>query len=153
MPIKSQEITKFHHYPVTLILYVWSSHHTLMRTKVYTNILWNLQVQAAGAHAGYTTLLLSNSTNRHIACLCYGSPQLQTTNLNFGVVFFWTQQGMFSAALNELSRFKLDVRRNMARYVLSNSKLFGLFPKTLRIPRTSPSEVRRIPIWNQKVAL
>ncbi len=47
------------------------------------------------------------------------------------LVFFRTQQGMFSAARNELSRFKLDVRRNMARYVLSNSKLFGLLPKTL----------------------
>ena len=29
------------------------------------------------------------------------------------------------------SRFKLDVHRNMARYVLSNSKRFGLLPKTL----------------------
>ena len=47
------------------------------------------------------------------------------------LVFFQTQQGMFSAAPNELSRFKLDVHRNMARYVLSNSKRFGLLPKTL----------------------
>jgi len=46
------------------------------------------------------------------------------------LVFFWTQQGMFSAAPNELGRFKLDVRQNMARYVLSNSKPFGLLPKT-----------------------
>ena len=38
---------------------------------------------------------------------------------------------MFSAAPNELSRFKLDVHRNMARYVLSYSKPFGLLPKTL----------------------
>lgn len=37
---------------------------------------------------------------------------------------------MFSAAPNELGRFKLDVRQNMARYVLSNSKPFGLLPKT-----------------------
>ena len=34
-------------------------------------------------------------------------------------------------AKQELSRFKLDVHRNMARYVLSNSKRFGLLPKTL----------------------
>ena len=48
------------------------------------------------------------------------------------LVFFQTQQGMFSAVSNELSRFKLDVHRNMARYVLSNSKRFGLLPKTLQ---------------------
>ena len=47
------------------------------------------------------------------------------------LVFFRTQQGMFSAAQNKWSRFKLDVRRNMARYVLSNSKPFGLLLKSL----------------------
>ena len=51
--------------------------------------------------------------------------------MNKRLVFFGTQQGMFSAARNELSRFKLDVRRDMARYVLSYSKPFGLLPKTL----------------------
>ena len=73
--------------------------------------------------------------------ILWQSRRLQTTNWNFRHVFFWTQQGMFSAAPNELSCFKLDVRRNMARYVLSNSKPFGLLPKFLHIPRTSPSEV------------
>ena len=76
--------------------------------------------------------------------ILWQSRRLQTTNWNFRLVFFWTQQGMFSAAPNELSCFKLDVRRNMARYILSNSKPFGLLPKILHIPRTSPSEVGRI---------
>ena len=49
----------------------------------------------AGTHASYTAFSPTSLTNRHIACLCYGSPQLQTTNKNFGLVFFRTQQGMF----------------------------------------------------------
>ena len=40
------------------------------------------------AHASYTAFSLTSLTNRHIAYLCYGSPQLQTTNKNFGLVFF-----------------------------------------------------------------
>ena len=60
------------------------------------------------------------------------------------LVFFWTQQGMFSAAPNELSRFKLDVRRNMAKYVLSTQNLSGYSRKPCRIPLTYPSEVERI---------
>ena len=42
----------------------------------------------AGTHASYTAFSPTSLTNRHIACLCYGSPQLQTTNKNFGLVFF-----------------------------------------------------------------
>lgn len=52
---------------------------------------------------------------------------------------------MFSAAQNEMSRFKLDVRGNMARYVLSlTQNLSGYSRKPCRIPQTYPSEVGRI---------
>ena len=77
--------------------------------------------------------------------MLWQSLHLQATNKNFGFVFFRTQQGMFSAALNELSRFKLDVRRNMARYVLSNSKRFGLLPKTL--PHSANFSLRSRENW------
>lgn len=38
---------------------------------------------------------------------------------------------MSRSTFRVLFYLKLDVRRNMARYVLSNSKPFGLLPKTL----------------------
>ena len=43
----------------------------------------------------------------------------------------------------------LDVRRNMARYVLSNSKPFGLLPKTL--PHSANFSLRSREIWNFKL--
>ena len=96
-----------------------------------------------GRHTCKLYSLIAYKFDKPSYCLpmLWQSLHLQATNKNFGLVFFRTQQGLFSAALNELSRFKLDVRRNMARYVLSNSKRFGLLPKTLPHSETSPSEV------------
>ena len=92
-----------------------------------------LSCRLCGRHTCKLYSLIAYKFDKPSYCLpmLWQSLHLQATNKNFGLVFFRTQQGMFSAAPNELSRFKLDVRRNMARYVLSNSKPFGLLPKTL----------------------
>ena len=92
-----------------------------------------LSCRLYGRHTCKLYSLIAYKFDKPSYCLpmLWQSLHLQATNKNFGLVFFRTQQGMFSAALNELSRFKLDVRRNMARYVLSNSKPFGLLPKSL----------------------
>lgn len=45
---------------------------------------------------------------------------------------------------NHELKLQICVLLNTAKYVLSNSKPFGLLPKILHIPRTSPSEVGRI---------
>ena len=86
-----------------------------------------------GRHACELYSLITHKLDKppYYLPMLWQSHHSQTTNWSFRLVFFWTQQGMFSAARNEWSRFKLDVRRNMARYVLSYSKLFGLLPKTL----------------------
>ena len=99
------------------------------------------------AHTCKLYSLIAYKFDKPSYCLpmLWQSLHLQATNKNFGLVFFRTQQGMFSAALNELSRFKLDVRRNMARYVLSNSKRFGLLPKTL--PHSANFSLRSRENW------
>ena len=100
-----------------------------------------------GRHTCKLYSLLAHKFDKPTYCLpmLWQSRRLQTTNWNFRLVFFWTQQGMFSAAPNVLSCFKLDIRRNMARYVLSNSKPSGLLPKTL--PHSANFSLRSREIW------
>ena len=121
--------------------------------KKQKNAIWNIPQTSRLAdlpairHACELYSLIAHKLDKLLYCLpmLWQSHQLQTTNWNFRLVSFLTQQGMFSAARNELSRFKLDVRRNMARYVLSNSKPFGLLPKTL--PHSANFSLRSRDNW------
>ena len=103
------------------------------QSSIYHRPVCLLTCRLYGRHTCKLYSLIAYKFDKPSYCLpmLWQSLHLQATNKNFGLVFFRTQQGMFSAAPNELSRFKLDVRRNIARYVLSNSKPFGLLPKTL----------------------